>query len=270
MLLGQHFLVNQKIANRIVENLQLNNSDIVLEIGPGKGIITERIVDKVAKLILVEIDKNLCNFLMNKFKISKNVEIVNTNFLQYDLTKLSFGRKIKIVGNIPYAITSEILSKLYSVAFSCWELCILMVQKEVAEKLIAKPKDKMFSKLTLKTNFYTIPKLLFKVDKSYFKPQPKVTSAVVKLIPNNNFINYPYEHLLLKILDTVFTYKRKYLVNSLILGLNLDKNLNKEEIEKLVINSGIKLNERAEDVDISKYTKLVEKLSFFINQSTSC
>jgi 16S rRNA (adenine1518-N6/adenine1519-N6)-dimethyltransferase len=259
MLLGQHFLINNKIADKIVKNLELKLTDTVLEIGPGKGILTERIINKVKKLIVVEIDKNLCNFLKSKFGTYKNLEIANIDFLKYDLSK--FDTKIKIVGNIPYAITSEILDKIFSVSFDCWELCVLMVQKEVAEKLVAKPKEKMFSKLTLKTNFYTIPKLLFKVDKSCFKPQPKVTSAVVKFVPNYMFKNYPYTQHLFKLLNIVFIHKRKLLINSLVLGLKL----NKEEVKNIFINSDIKLDERVEDVDIFKYLKLTEKLKDFIN-----
>ncbi len=259
MLLGQHFLLNTKVADKIVESLELKNTDIVLEIGPGKGILTERIINKVKTLIAVEIDKNLCEFLKNKFNNIKNIKIINADFLKYDLSK--FKSKIKIVGNIPYAITSEILDKIFSTAFSCWEVCVLMVQKEVAEKLVAKPKEKMFSKLTLKTNFYTKTELLFDVSKRCFVPQPKVNSAVVKFLPNNEFANFKYQKLLFRILDIAFTYKRKFLINSLNLGLNL----NKEEIKKILVNSGIKPEERAEDVDIYRYIKLTEKLSVFIN-----
>lgn len=261
MFLGQHFLLNTKVADKIVESLQLNDNDTVLEIGPGKGILTERIIDKSKKLIAIEIDKNLCKFLKNKFSSTKNIEIINADFLSYDLLKLKTEKKIKIVGNIPYAITSEILYKIFSTAFTCWEACVLMVQKEVAEKLVAKPKEKMFSKLTLKTNFYTKTKLLFNVSKECFVPKPKVNSAVVKFLPNNEFVDFKYEDLLLKILDIVFSHRRKLLINSLSLGLKLDK----EEIRKIVVNSGIKLVERAEDVDIYRYVKLVEKLSCFIN-----
>ncbi len=265
MFLGQHFLVNTKIADKIVESLELNETDIVLEIGPGKGVLTERIINKVKKLIAIEIDNQFCNYLKDKFSNTKNIEIINTDFLKYDLSNLNFEKKIKIVGNIPYAITKEILDKIYSVAFSVWELCVLMVQKEVADKLVAKPKDKNFSKLTLKTNFYTIPKLLLKVDKNCFRPQPKVTSAVVKLVPNYNFANYPYTQFLLKILDIAFAHKRKFLINS----LSFETSLDKQELKKILINSGIKEDERAEDVDIYRYLKLVEKLSKFINNSTS-
>jgi len=261
MFLGQHFLVNTKVADRIVESLELNNKDIVLEIGPGKGTLTERIIDKVEKLIVVEIDENLCKFLKNKFNTKKNIEIIHADFLKYDISKIKTERKIKIVGNIPYAITSEILEKIFLLAFNYWQLCVLMVQKEVAEKIVAKPKEKMFSKLTLKTNFYTKTKLLFNVSNECFVPQPKVNSAVVKFLPNNEFVNFKHQQLLLKILDIVFTYKRKFLINSLNLGLNL----NKEEIKKIVVNSGIKPEERAEDVDIYRYIKLVEKLSCFVN-----
>ncbi|MCS7227566.1 MAG: 16S rRNA (adenine(1518)-N(6)/adenine(1519)-N(6))-dimethyltransferase RsmA [Endomicrobia bacterium] len=259
MKLGQHFLTDISVANKIVSELNLSSKDTVLEIGAGKGILSKLIVDKVKKLYLVELDKRLCNLLINKLDKYKNVEIINQDFLQLDLNKFA-DYNLKIVGNIPYSITSSILNKIFLTANTVWCVCVLMLQKEVAAKLTAKQSSCFFSKLTLITNFYTKVKPLFDVPKECFSPQPKVTSTVVKFLPNTEFTDFKEKDKLLKLIDMMFTHKRKTIVNSMSMQLKIDKNL----LQKIVVNSGLNIQARPHQLQLYDYIKLVEKLGDFI------
>lgn len=258
MRLGQHFLINENISYKIIDGLELSLDDTVLEIGGGKGILTEKLIDKVKKLYVVEIDKNLASFLKEKFKMCNNIEVINEDFLKLDLDKFR-GRSFKIVGNIPYSITTKILNKLF-LSNKIWKICVIMLQKEVAYKLLAKVGSKFFCKLTLFANFYTKINKICDVKKEDFQPQPKVDSTVLKFLPNLEFSDYEYENLMLKVINLAFKHKRKKLINSLSLGTNLEKKL----IEKLLVDSGINITQRPNEVDIYKFKKITEKLATFI------
>jgi len=261
MDLGQHFLVNQKVAEKIVESLELKEKDVVLEIGGGKGILSEKIAGRVKKFYIIEIDKNLVNILKRKFDILNNVEIINEDFLKFDLNELEDN--FKIVGNIPYSITSSILEKIFHLV-NKWQVCVLMLQKEVARKLLAKPKDTFFSKLTLIANFYTKIKFVCDVSKEFFSPQPKVDSAIVKFLPNYEFLNFEYKNELFEIIKIAFSHRRKTFLNSLYLGLKIDKKI----LEEVLVNSEGKINARPQDLNIEEYIKIAEKLSKIDKKST--
>ncbi|MEN3014210.1 MAG: 16S rRNA (adenine(1518)-N(6)/adenine(1519)-N(6))-dimethyltransferase RsmA [Endomicrobiia bacterium] len=251
---GQHFLVNKKIVQKIIEALELSYEDTVLEIGGGKGALTEAFIGKVKKIYVVEIDKNLVDFLVKKFALRKDIEILNLNFLDLNLETIK-EKNLKIVGNIPYSITSEILHKILPLN-NLWKICVIMVQKEVAYKILAKPKSKFFGKLTLIVNFYSNVEKICEVAKDNFYPKPKVDSTVLKFLPNFEFLEYNSKQLIMKIIDMAFIHKRKTLLNSLSLELNLEKNL----IKKLLLDSGIKPTQRPNEVDIYGYKKITEKL----------
>ncbi len=260
MKLGQHFLINTHIADKIVENLNFTYSDIVLEIGGGKGILTERIVNKVKKLYVVELDSKLYNLLITRLGHYKNIEIINADFLKFNLKDFCLynNTKLKIVGNIPYSITSKVLEKIYT--SDSWEMCILMLQKEVAQKLTANVGESYFSKLTLMTNFYTNIKLLFEVPKENFFPKPSVDSAVVKFVPTEAMFYFENKDKLLKLIDISFKHKRKTLINS----LNLELKIDKRTLQKIFENLGIKFNIRPHQIGLNDYIKILEKTIDFI------
>lgn len=261
--LGQYFLIDHEVAERIVESIEPSEVDVVLEIGAGKGVLTELLVDKVKKLLVVEIDKNLCNFLTEKFKNKNNIEILNTDFLKINFNNFGFNN-LKIIGNIPYSITSKILYKLYE-GNNFWQVCVLMLQYEVGRKLTAKPSTSEFSQLTLVTDFYTKVNLLFKVDRNCFVPQPKVDSCVVKFVPNKEFLDFKHKDKLFWLISSVFKHKRKTLINS----LNYELGVEKQMLKKIVVNLGIKLDARPQDLGLVQYIKLLENLSEFISISTT-
>ncbi|MGB2697856.1 MAG: 16S rRNA (adenine(1518)-N(6)/adenine(1519)-N(6))-dimethyltransferase RsmA, partial [Candidatus Zixiibacteriota bacterium] len=176
--LSQNFLINDNAAKRIVDSLNLRRSEAVLEIGPGLGALTKYLIEKSGRVIGVEIDRDICNFLKRSSPSSKNLEIINQDFLKIDFKRVILpDRKIKIIGNLPYQITSPVLKVLVENRERI-KMAVLMVQKEVAQRICGKPGTKSWSPLSIGIQLYSDPKILFKLKPSSFKPSPKVESAV--------------------------------------------------------------------------------------------
>ncbi len=253
----QNFLVDKNVVEKIVNRCNFSSQDFVLEIGAGNGVLTEKIVSRVAKVVAIEIDKNLANRLKEKFFSFKNFEVINKDFLYFDLNSVNLpvGRKLKIVGNIPYSITTPIIEKIFK--YFNWDIVVMMMQKEVAERILAVPGTKSFSRLTLWTNFYSKTEPLFEVTKTCFRPVPKVDSFVVKFVPNYDYFDYKFKIDLFRIIKIAFSQRRKTILNSLSHGLKLDKKL----VEKYIVNSGIKLTSRPECIGLENFMKLVEIIS---------
>ncbi|WP_341490152.1 16S rRNA (adenine(1518)-N(6)/adenine(1519)-N(6))-dimethyltransferase RsmA [Mesomycoplasma ovipneumoniae] len=171
--LGQNFLKDEKIAQKIVNSIDLANKNLV-EIGPGTGFLTKYLIQKAKFLTCYEIDKNLIPLLENKFK-NKNIKIINEDFL---LSDLNFSEKQSVIGNLPYYITSKILFKIFD-NFEKFDEILIMVQNEVADRIIATPGTASYSKLSLACQYVAEVKKLFVVPPSSFFPVPKVDSAIV-------------------------------------------------------------------------------------------
>lgn len=181
--LGQNFLTSKKIVGDIIRAADLKPDDVILEVGPGKGILTEAILEKIpqGKLIAVEKDKRLVEFLKQKFRNQKNLEIIEDDILKFNVLSFKFRvSRRKIVANIPYYITSRLLRNFLQSDFQPAKM-VLMVQKEVAERIVAKNKKE--SVLSVSIKVYGEPRIIKKVPASYFSPQPKVDSAIL-LIDN--------------------------------------------------------------------------------------
>jgi 16S rRNA (adenine1518-N6/adenine1519-N6)-dimethyltransferase len=185
MKLGQHFLKSKKIVDEIVKAAEITKSDTVLEVGPGKGILTEALLKKAGKVIAVEKDESLIKFLREKFKGHKNLKLIQGDILKIRnpkheiLNKFKIqNSKFKIVANIPYYITSRFLKNFLSTENQP-TLMVLMLQKEVAERIVAR--DKKESLLSISVKVYGWPRIIKKVAASYFSPPPKVDSAIVKI-----------------------------------------------------------------------------------------
>jgi 16S rRNA (adenine1518-N6/adenine1519-N6)-dimethyltransferase len=212
--LGQHFLVDETVANRQIKYANLTSDDIVLEIGPGLGALTTKLVEK-CKVIAIERDTKLCEYLRTKIK-SSNFELICGDVLRLDLPKFT-----KIVSNLPYNISSPITFKILR---SNFELGILMYQKEFAERLTAEKGSKSYGRLSVNVDYRCICEILEIVPRSAFSPVPKVDSAIVKLVPRK----YPPYHvddekLFFDVVDVLFKYRRKKIENALKLAFrNLD------------------------------------------------
>ncbi len=209
--LGQHFLKNKNVARKIIEAANVNKDDVVLEVGPGKGALTEILLQKAKKVIAVEKDKELADFLMDKFKGQKNLSVINDDILKISAR----GGNYKIVANIPYYITSYFLRKFLESDFQP-VLMALMLQKEVAERIVARNSKE--SLLSISVKAYGQPKIIAKVSAKNFLPAPKVDSAII-LIDNisKNFFkkNKIDEEKFFQLLRQGFSHKRKLLKNNL-------------------------------------------------------
>lgn len=208
--LGQNFLVDDNISKKIVKQIDLNEDDTVLEIGPGQGALTKHISGFCKKYIAIEIDKSISESLAEKYK--SKVKIINEDFLKFNLNQ--FKKPIKIIGNLPYNIASEIIFKLFDHREKIIK-AVLMVQKEFAKRLIAKPDSKEYGILSVQSQAFSQPKLLFNVPSTVFFPKPKVESSVIELNFNNINYNILSRDIFKLLVRSAFSKRRKILKNSL-------------------------------------------------------
>ena len=254
--LGQHFLKSKRVVDEIIATANIESSDTILEIGPGKGILTEALLKRADKVIAVEKDFELVSFLKNKFAKSYNLELVHDDVLKIknsDLIKNYKIKNYKIISNIPYYITGAILKKFLS-AKKQPSLMVLMVQKEVAERIIAK--DKRESILSISVKAYGRPKIIKKVPAGCFSPPPKVDSVILKIDNiSHNFFNYGSstpiveEVKFFEMVKKGFSQKRKMLKN------NLD--ISPDILEKCGINA----KARAQELSLEDWKKIYNHLN---------
>jgi 16S rRNA (adenine1518-N6/adenine1519-N6)-dimethyltransferase len=211
--LGQNFLRDENILNKIVESLGLRDGDVVIEIGPGQGALTKHLNDKPIKLIGIEVDERAIRLLQQRF--GDTLDLIHRDVLEVKLAELAMqnGRTVRIVGNIPYYLTSEILFWLFDARTAVAD-ATLMVQVEVAKRLIALPKNKEYGILSIFTQFYTECEMLFKVSRNCFFPKPEVESAVVRLRFKEHLPQCD-EKLFRSVVRSTFGQRRKTLRNGL-------------------------------------------------------
>jgi len=252
--LGQNFLNNKNVIRQIIESADLNADDFVLEVGPGKGILTEELAKVCKRVMSVEIDKNLISVLRNKFENNEKVEILEGDILEMNIEGIMNNKLrangYKVVANIPYYITSPIVRFFLENEFPPKEM-ILMVQKEVAQRITAKPGN--HSILSLSVQYYANPDLLFFVDKSNFDPIPEVDSAVIKISSIKHNVSSIERDNFFRVVRAGFCAKRKTLSNNLANSFHIDK---KEATEKLKA-AGILPTARAQELDIEDWKKLL-------------
>ena len=247
---SQNFLRNKYYAEKIVDALNCEANDIIVEIGPGHGVLTELLIKKeFKKLSVIEIDQRLAILVKNKFPI--DLTVIQDSVLNVSFEQLAIDGRIKIIGNIPYNITSDIIFKIVD-NYKYINRAVLMVQKEVASRLVANPKTKDYGILTIFVGYHSSVQRLFDVSRDYFNPVPKVDSSVVCLdfidFENKNF-NYP---LFKKIVKAGFKTRRKMLRNS------LKKMLISNDINNL---SSIDLDKRPEELSIEDFKLLTNEIS---------
>jgi len=250
--LGQHWLKDRKVISKIVSYANLTKDDTVLEIGPGLGTMTSELLRQADKVIAVEFDKNLASNLPSQFP-GKNLEVVNQDILSFNFNNLPKG--YKVVANIPYYITNKIVNALLNAENKPSKI-VLLVQKEVAERLASKPGD--MSVLAISAQVYSDVRLGEIVPASMFTPPPKVDSRVVVLdMKQSDFFNDINEKDFFRVVKAGFLAKRKKLRSSLSGGLNLSKS----EIEQLFESVGIDANKRAESLTLDDWRSLTKILN---------
>lgn len=213
--LGQNFLTDDNIARNIVRELHLKEDDIIIEIGPGQGALTKHLAGITRKLIAVEVDKRVVNELRDNYR-SENVEIVHQDFLKVSLSQIQekFKTKLRLVGNIPYHLTSPILFKAFEERNAVQDIT-MMIQKEVSRRIASEPNSKDYGILSVFSHFYGSPKCLFNVSPNCFYPKPKVTSTVVQIQLHERLHYKVDRELFALVVRTAFGKRRKTLSNSL-------------------------------------------------------
>lgn len=253
--LGQNFLIDGNILKNISKAGEITKEDLILEIGPGIGTLTEELALNAKKVVAVELDKNLLPILDETLKAYDNIEIVHGDILKIDLKELIDnkleGGPIKVVANLPYYITTPIIGKLLEENLNIHSI-IVMVQKEVAGRIVAGPNNKEYGALSLFINFYSHPEIILRVPKTVFMPQPRVDSAVVKLTIKDELPDVDRD-LFFKVVKSAFSKRRKTLLNSLSSG---ELGLEKEIIKNVLKEANIPLNMRAENLNIEDFIKI--------------
>ncbi|HAE92191.1 16S rRNA (adenine(1518)-N(6)/adenine(1519)-N(6))-dimethyltransferase RsmA [Tissierella praeacuta] len=257
--LGQNFLIDGNIVRKIVENGNITSEDYVIEIGPGMGTLTEELALKAKKVLAIEIDNTLIPILEETIGKYNNVEIIHGDILKIDLQKIIEerldGGPVKVVANLPYYVTTPIIAKLIEDNLNL-ESIIVMVQKEVAERMAAGSGGKEYGSLSVFVNFYSKPEIVLKVPKTVFMPQPKIDSAVIKLTINKELPEVDKEKFF-KIVKAAFSKRRKTILNSLsTYGFNIEKGTIKEVLESL----NISLDARAENLSVEDFIKISKTL----------
>ena len=259
--LGQNFLINEEVINQIIEKAEIDEKDLVIEIGPGLGTLTSRLLEKSGKVICVELDDRMITILNDRFKLYNNFELIHDDILKVDLDKIikenlfknNNIKKIKIVANLPYYITTPIIMKLLEEKLNITSITV-MIQKEVADRLIAVPGDKNAGAITYSVYYYAEAEKVLDVENNSFIPEPSVTSTVIKLnIRKEPVIQIKDEKLMFKIIKQAFMQRRKTLVNAL---SNMDIFKSKEEIIKMLEDLNINTKVRGEALTIEQYAQI--------------
>lgn len=225
---GQNYLIDSEVLSQIIVCAELSEGDTVLEIGAGIGTLTIPLAKNAGKVIAIEQDRRIAAILIKRLK---ELNISNVEVIIGDATKIDFPNFNKVVSNLPYKISSPITFKILKNSF---EIAVLMYQMEFAERMIANPGDSNYSRLSVMMHFYANVQMLFKVSNDVFYPKPKVSSAVIKLIPRDDVV---VDEFFLKVTRALFQHKRKKVRNALMDSFheisNLDKNERKYIISKL-------------------------------------
>ncbi len=258
--LGQNFLINEEVVKNIVGCSNIEKEDLVIEIGPGLGTLTKYLLEKAGKVICIELDTKMLQILEDRFSLYNNFELINNDVLKVDLKNIIEKEKtegkiknVKIVANLPYYITTPIIMKLLEEELEL-ESITVMIQKEVADRLIATPGEKNTGAITYSVYYYADSEAIMEVPNSSFIPEPEVTSKVIKLnIRKEPAVKTKDKEKMFKIIKYAFMQKRKTLLNSL---TNNGVFKNKTQGTEILNSLGIKENVRPEELTLEQFEKI--------------
>ena len=250
--LGQNFIIDIEIINQIIEIAGLSKDDEILEIGAGLGTLTMYLAEKVKRVVAIEKDRRLFKELEKSLSEIKNLELYNEDILQVDLKRFYNENKMKVVSNLPYSISSPILIRLLEKR-ELYSLIVIMIQREVGERIAAKPGGKDYGSLSVLLQTYMEVTIGLSVPSDAFWPKPKVESVVIKLIPlDRPRIKITDEKLFNKIVRTAFSTRRK------ILGNALSSIFPKDKLNAILDSSGTDRTRRAETLSIEEFARITE------------
>ncbi|UCG43591.1 MAG: ribosomal RNA small subunit methyltransferase A [candidate division WOR-3 bacterium] len=251
--LGQSFLRHNPTADRLVGALELEPGDVVLEIGPGQGVLTRRLLGKARRVVAVEIDRRLIRRLGAEFGVRTDFELVHADFLEYDLSR---HRGIKVLGNLPYKSCSQILVRMLG-QIGAWRLAVLTTQREFAGRVLASPGTKAYGALSVMTERICHRERLFNIRAERFRPKPDVMSTAFRLVHRKRPLYEPDDpELFRRLVRSAFAHRRKTLANNLLAEFGFQKDL----ASGLLAQARIGLRDRAEAVDLEAFVRLYELL----------
>ncbi|PWV95941.1 16S rRNA (adenine1518-N6/adenine1519-N6)-dimethyltransferase [Paenibacillus cellulosilyticus] len=260
--LGQNFLIDQNILHKIVSAAELDSTKGALEIGPGIGALTQHLAQSAGKVTAVEIDNRLIPILRDTLADEDNVEVIHADVLKLDLQQLFAERfadvsGVSVVANLPYYVTTPILMKLLEDRLPL-ENIVVMIQKEVADRMAAKPGGKDYGSLSVAVQYYCVPSIVCIVPHTVFIPQPNVDSAVIKLkLRDKPAVETPDEAHFFRVVQSSFAQRRKTLMNNLSSWLGKDQ---RETLTSLLEQIGIDPGRRGETLSLDEFAKLSNTL----------
>lgn len=259
--LGQNFLVEARVLDRIVAACELTPEDLVLEIGPGLGSLTQRLAGAAGRVVAVELDRSLVSVLQRVLAdLCPNVEIVHGDAAKIDLhrlleERLEPGRKAKVAANLPYYITTPLLMRLLEEGLPL-ERIVVMVQKEVADRMVASPGSKEYGALSVAVQYYTEAEIVTRVARGAFLPPPEVDSAVVRMVMRREPpVSAPREAFF-AVVRAAFGQRRKTLLNALAAGLGADKGV----IARALEGAGVEPSRRGETLSLEEFAAVARNL----------
>lgn len=259
--LGQNFLIDRGVLDEIIASSGINKDFGIIEIGPGIGTLTMELAKNAKKVVCIELDRQIAAYLEKAFAFYDNVKIINGDALKVDFKEIidnEFGDiPCAIVANLPYYITTPLIMKFLESGLDL-ESVTVMIQKEVAERLVAESGTKDYGAITCSVNYYSTPEIITIVPPDSFMPPPKVTSAVIKLDIKNHTVPYvsnPKE--LFKIIKASFGQRRKTLVNGL---SGIYPNISKDELKNIIFEVSGNENIRGEQLSLSQFIEICEKI----------
>jgi len=260
--LGQNFLIDHGVLESIVEGSGVDKNSCALEIGPGAGVLTRELAAAAKSVVAIEIDKNLMPLLDYTLGEFDNVTVINEDVLKVDLGALikeNFkGAPVHLVANLPYYITTPIVMKFLEEGVGVRSLTV-MVQKEVADRMVAKPGGKDYGALSLAVQYYTVPKVIVRAEPHCFMPQPKVASVVVHLeVQEEPTAKVNNKKLMFDIIKSAFGQRRKTLVNALSKSPYI--NISKESVFSALLKMGLSADIRGEKLSLSDFARLSDCL----------
>ncbi len=263
--LGQNFLINSEVVENIIESSEISEEDLVIEIGPGLGTLTKYLLERAKKVLCIELDTRMINILKDRFGNYENFEVINADILKVNLNEIIKENRntaqiqdVKIVANLPYYITTPIIMKLLEDKLDIKSITV-MIQKEVADRLIETPGGKDTGAITYSVYYYCNSEKIMEVPNSSFIPEPEVTSEVIKMnLRDEPVVKLENPKIMFMIIKSAFMQRRKTLLNAL---TNAKVFISKEEGLEILKKLNLGENVRAENLSIQDFAKIAEAIS---------
>ncbi|MCQ2546099.1 MAG: 16S rRNA (adenine(1518)-N(6)/adenine(1519)-N(6))-dimethyltransferase RsmA [Clostridia bacterium] len=263
--LGQNFITDRHVLEQIIEGAEIGEDDLVIEIGPGIGVLTAEAAETAAKVIAIEIDARLIPVLEETLSSFDNVEVINRDILKTDLKEIiseerekgSFGGAVRVIGNLPYYITTPIIMKLLEEGVPADSITVMM-QKEVADRIRSGPGGKVYGAISVAVQYYCDVEKVASVPKEVFVPRPKVDSTVLTLKPlKEKKLQLADEKEFFSCVKAAFAQRRKTLLNSLSSAGGMEK----EDVRRVLETLGIDPGRRAETLSIEEFGQLANEVA---------